>query len=73
MEVYVLCMCGMCFWIDVLFVVFRWEWFSGFRVDVVGGVQILVNTVQFCFQIHFRWSSCFKVMKDVLDRVGGSS
>ena len=22
MEVYVLCMCGMCFWIDVLFVVF---------------------------------------------------
>ena len=22
MDVYVLCMCGMCFWIDVLFVVF---------------------------------------------------
>jgi hypothetical protein len=49
MEVYVQCMYGMCFLIDVLLVVFGWQWFSGFRVDVVCGVHILVNTVQFCF------------------------
>ena len=44
MEVYVPCMCGMCFPIDMLpfsnlCVVFGWQWLCGFRVDVVRGVH----------------------------------